>query len=184
MDFMNLVMQRRSVRSYADKNVDRALLDDLAEAVRLAPSATNTQPWRVIFVDDTELKNRVAEATFLKPVNLNRFTPGAPVIAVIAIEKQDVLHRVGIFMQGRSYPLIDIGIASIQLCLRAAELGLGTCMIGWFNERKIKKLLGIPARMRLGLLVTIGYPAADLPPREKVRKSLDETRTYNRFSFF
>ncbi len=181
MDFMELAHKRRSVRSYADRPVEREKLEQLAEAVRLAPSATNTQPWHLIIVDEKELKNAVAEATCTPPVPLNRFAAGAPVCAVLVIEEQDTLHRVGALLQGRTFPLIDIGIAAVQLCLRATELGLGTCMLGWFNERRIKKLLGIPRRKRIGLVITVGYPANDLPPKEKNRKSLEEIRSYNRY---
>lgn len=181
MDILSLIARRRSVRSYSDQPVEREKLELLAEAVRLAPSATNTQPWHLIFVDDRDLKNKVAAAAYIHPVPLNRFAVGAPVCAVLVIEKQDALHVVGAFLQGRSYPLIDIGIASAQLCLLATELGLGTCMIGWFNERKIKKILNIPHGRKIGLLITIGYPANDLPPKEKDRKPLEEIRSYNAY---
>ena len=78
--------------------------------------------------------------------------------------------------------MIDIGIAASQLCLQAAELGLGTCMIGWFDEKKVKELLSIPKNTGVGLLLTIGYPAADKPDRKKVRKPADAMSIYNGYS--
>jgi nitroreductase len=180
-DFMELVRARRSVRSYQDRAVEREKLDELAQALRLAPSASNQQPWRMILVDEPKLKDEVARATFGGAINFNKFTVGAPVLAVFVIEPPRLLNQIGASLQGREYPLIDIGIGAAQLCLRAAELGLGTCMLGWFDESKIKKLLGIPSGRRIGLVVTIGYPANGGNAGEKARKSLDEVRSYNAY---
>lgn len=180
-DFMALVKERRSVRAYDAKPVEREKLDELAEALRLAPSASNQQPWRIVFVDEPLLKDRVARATFGPAPGFNRFTPGAPALAVIVVEPPRVVNRIGAALKRRQLPLIDIGIAAAHLCLRAAELGLGTCMLGWFDERRIRSLLGIPARRRIGLVVTIGYPAGAAPAPDKKRKSIDEVRVFNAY---
>jgi nitroreductase len=84
-------------------------------------------------------------------------------------------------MKDKEYPLMDIGIAVEHLCLQAVEEGLGTCIIGWFNEKKVKKLLGIPSAKRAELIITLGYPATE-QIREKKRKSLDEITSYNIYS--
>jgi nitroreductase len=181
MDLPELMRERRSVRAYADRPVDREQLEHLAEAVRLAPSACNSQPWRVVFVDDPDLKNAVARATFSTAINFNRFAVGAPVLAVLVAERPKALAMMGAVLKDRALPLIDIGIAAAQFTLRARELGLGTCMLGWFDERKIKKLLGIPRGKRLALVITVGHPASQLPAREKERKPLDAVRSYNRY---
>jgi len=180
-DFMTLARTRRSVRSYQSRPVEREKLEDLAEALRLAPSASNQQPWRIVFVDKVGLKDRVAAATYGPTSGFNRFTPGAPVLAVIVIEPPRLLNQIGAALKRRQYPLIDIGIAAAHLCLRAVELGLGTCMLGWFDERKIKKLLGVPGRRRIGLVVTIGYPAGETPVADKKRKGIDEVRAFNSY---
>jgi nitroreductase len=73
-------------------------------------------------------------------------------------------------LKRRDYPLIDVGIAAEHFCLQAAELGLGTCMIGWFDERRIRKLIGAPSFKRLALVISVGYPEADDPARPKSRK--------------
>jgi len=179
MALMELIRERRSVRAYSSQAVERDKLEALAEAVRLAPSASNSQPWHLILVDDPELKDSVARATFSKVLNFNRFAVGAPAFAVLVLEEPPLLTKTGSILKRRDFPLIDIGIAAAQLCLRATELGLGTCMLGWFDERRIQRLLGIPRRKRLALVVTIGYPANDTPVREKNRKTLDSMRTYN-----
>lgn len=181
MELAEVLRSRRSVRAYQGRPVEREKLEELAEAFRIAPSASNQQPWRIIFVDDLELKDRVAGATYGKAIAFNRFARGAPVLAVVVIEPPRMLNKIGAALQGREYPLIDIGIAAAQLALRVADLGLGTCILGWFDERKIKKALGIPAARRVGLVVTIGYPANEGAQGNKARKPMDEVRAYNRY---
>lgn len=183
MELIDALRNRRSVRAYEARPVEREKLEELAEAFRVSPSASNQQPWRLILVDEPELKDKVAAATstFGEKVAFNRFAVGAPVVAVAVIEPPRILNRIGAALQGREYPLIDIGIAMEQLALRAIDLGLGTCMIGWFDERKIKKLLGIPRPRRIGLAATIGYPAPGAKQGNANRKPLDEVRSYNRY---
>jgi nitroreductase len=149
--------------------------------VRLAPSASNAQPWRLVIVDEPQLRARVAEATFSKTIAFNRFALDAPVIAVMVIESTGLLNQVGALLKKRQFPLIDIGIAAAHFCLQAAELGLGTCILGWFDEKRIKRLLRIPAGRRIGLLVTLGYAAEGYPLREKSRKSPDLMSGFNSY---
>ncbi len=182
MDFVQLLKERQSVRSYADRPVEKGELDLLVEAVRLAPSASNAQPWKLIMVDEPTLRGEIAQATFSPAISFNRFVPQAPVIAVLTIERTRTITQIGGWLKDREYQLIDIGIAAEHLCLQAAELGLGTCMIGWFNEKKVKKLLGIPRGTRIGLLVTVGYPSDGYPVRPKVRKELGEMVAYNTYN--
>jgi nitroreductase len=170
MEFSELIKIRQSVRQYRQRPVARALLDKLVEAVRLAPSASNSQPWKLILVDDPEIRSQVAQATFSKTVTFNRFAPEAPLIAVFVTEKAGFITQVGAVLKKRQFSLIDIGIAAAHFCLQAAELGLGTCILGWFDEKRIKRLLHIPRSRRIGLLITLGYAAEGYPLREKSRK--------------
>jgi len=181
MEFSQLITTRQSVRKYIDKPVEVEKLALLIEAVRLAPSASNSQPWKLIIVDDRELKNKVAQATFSTLVSFNKFTTQAPVLAVLVIEKPKWVTQVGGMLKSREFPLIDIGIAAEHFCLQAAELGLGTCMLGWFDEPVIKQLLHIPKQKRIGLVITLGYARADDPVREKIRKSTAEMCGFNRY---
>lgn len=181
MEFSELVKTRQSVRQYQQRPVPRELLDKLVEAVRLAPSASNSQPWKLIVVDDAELRTHVARATFSAAFAFNRFALGAPAIAVLVTEKVGVITQVGAMLKKRQFSLIDIGIAAAHLCLQAAELGLGTCMLGWFDEKKIKRLLRIPAGRRIGLLVTLGYAAEGYPLREKTRKAAGLMSSFNSY---
>jgi nitroreductase len=181
MEFSELIKIRQSVRQYRQQPVARELLDKLIEAVRLSPSASNSQPWKLIVVDDPGLRSQVAQATFSAAVTFNRFALEAPVIAVLVTEKAGFITQVGALLKKRQFSLIDIGIAAAHFCLQAAELGLGTCILGWFDEKKIKRLLGIPAGRRIGLLVTLGYAAENYLLREKSRKGAGLMSSFNSY---
>ncbi len=181
MTFRELMNRRQSVRRYQDKPVEREKLQQLIEAVRFAPSASNSQPWKLILVDEPELKDKVANATFTKLVAFNKFAPQASVMAVLVIEKPKMITQIGGSVKNREFPLIDIGIAAEHFCLQATELGLSTCMLGWFNEKKIKQLLSIPKKKRIGLVITLGYETEDYKQRVKIRKSVKEMSSFNSY---
>lgn len=181
MDFSELIKIRQSVRRYSDKPVEKEKIEKCLEAARLAPSASNSQPWKYIVVDEEELKNKVAEATFDKLVKFNKFAVQAPVIIVIVLEKPKLVTQMGIEIKKREWPLIDIGISTEHFCLQAAELGLGTCMIGWFNQKRIQKLLNIPKNKTIGLLITLGYAPDDYALRKKIRKEKSEIIGHNKY---
>lgn len=181
MSFEELVQKRQSVRRYQNKPVEREKIDKLIHSVHLAPSACNSQPWKLIIVDEPELKNEVAKATFSKTIPINRFAPEAPVIAVLVIEKAKTIAQIGGFIKNQEYPQYDIGIAAAHFCLQAEELGLGTCLIGWFDEKKIQHLLHIPKKRKIGLLITLGYPPEDYKLRKKFRKPTDEICGFNSY---
>ena len=180
MDFIDLVKKRRSVRKYSDAQVDRVLLEKCLEAARLSPSACNSQPWKFIVVDQPELKDKVARETYGILDSFNKFTHQAPVMVVIVAEKANFTSQMGTMIKKIEFPLIDIGIAAEHFCLQAAELGLGTCMIGWFNEKPLKKLLNIPENRSIVLLISLGYPAVE-KEIDKRRKSLDEMMRYDEY---
>lgn len=179
MSFLNLINRRQSVRKYTNKPVDREIIRQLVQAVHMAPSACNSQPWKLIIVDESELKNKVAKATFSKTVSFNKFVMEAPVIAVFVIEKAKLIAQIGGKLKNQEYPQYDIGIAAEHFCLQATELGLGTCMLGWFDEKKIQKLLNIPSKRKIGLVISLGYAPVDYKQRKKIRKPIEEIYGYN-----
>ncbi len=181
MDFQELISIRQSARKYQDKPVEKEKIEKLIEAVHISPSACNSQPWRLILVDEPELKNKMAKATFSNTVAFNKFALEAPVIAVLVIEKAKIIARIGGSIKNQEYPMYDIGIAAAHFCLQATELGLGTCMIGWFDEKKIKELLNIPKNRKVGLLITLGYPPDDYKLRKKIRKPVVEICGFNSY---
>ena len=179
IEFSELIKTRQSVRKYQDKPVEKEKLRKLIESVRLAPSASNSQPWKLILVYEPKLKNKVAKATFSILVPFNKFALKAPVIAVLTIEKSKFVTEIGSILKKREFSLIDIGIAAEHFCLQAAELGLGTCMLGWFDEKPIKKLLKIPQKIRIGLVISLGYAKEGYPLRKKIRKDIKVMSSFN-----
>jgi nitroreductase len=180
MQFLELVNQRFSARRYKDQPVEKEKLMRCLEAARLAPSASNSQPWRFIVVDDPALKEKLAAETYSAVLTFNKFVHQAPVIVVFVIEKPKLITQIGGRIKNKEYPLIDIGIAAEHFCLQATEEGLGTCMLGWYNEKPVKELLHIPKSKTVGLLITIGYPDYETIPSKK-RKPAEEIISFNRY---
>lgn len=178
MSFLELVNSRYSCRKYSDQPVENDKIETCLEAARLAPSACNSQPWSFIVVNEPEMRKKVAQATFGGLVRFNHFTMQAPVMIIMVTEPAKLTSYVGTQLKGIPYRLIDIGIAAEHFCLQATELGLGTCMLGWFKEKALKKILNIPQRKSVDLLITLGYPSDK--SGSKKRKPLDEIRKYNR----
>ncbi|PKP55355.1 NAD(P)H nitroreductase [Candidatus Atribacteria bacterium HGW-Atribacteria-1] len=180
MKFLELVKTRQSVRKYLDKPVEREKIERCLEAARLAPSANNSQPWSFIVIDDPKPKEAVAEKTFDSVISFNRFSLQAPVLILIISERPSFFSRIGGAVKDKQFSLIDIGITAEHLCLQATEEGLGTCMLGWFNEKGVKKLLNIPPSKRVELIITMGYPESN-QIRPKKRKPIDQIRSYNSY---
>jgi len=180
MEFLELVKKRYSVRKYETKKVDRAILDRCIEAARLAPSAVNSQPWHFILVDDPEKVAALAGAAATGGA-INRFARQAGAIAAVVAEKPNVIAGVGGFLKKRPYYLIDIGIAAEHFCLQAAEEGIGTCMLGWFDEKAVRQSLKIPGSKRVALLITLGHPADPTARGTKQRKSVEKMSSYNSY---
>ena len=179
MTFLELVAKRESTRKYSSKPVPREIIDLCLEAARMAPSACNSQPWSFIVVDNETIKNEIVDKAMAGIYATNKFVKTAPVIIAVITEHSKYIARMGQLFRNLKYNLIDIGIACEHLTLQAAELGVGACWLGWFNERILKKILGLPRTAKVDVLISMGYPENEtLPSRPKIRKSLDETRRY------
>jgi nitroreductase len=178
MTFSVLINTRQSVRKYSSKPVEKEKLQRCLEAARMAPSASNTQPWHFIVVQDEPLRTKVAEATFSGPVKFNKFTLQAPVLVVILLEQPKLRNRIAMILKNKEWKLIDIGITATHFCLQAAEEGLGTCMMGWYNEKELKKALNIPANKTVGLVISLGYAEDGYSLRKKIRKPIEEIVTF------
>jgi nitroreductase len=178
MNFLELVQKRQSVRTYSDKLVEKEKLMNCLEAARLSPSACNSQPWRFIVVDEPALIEKVAKSTFSELVSFNKFSLGAPVLVVVTANKGNLKTKVGQVIKDLPYYLIDIGIAAEHFCFQAAEEGLGTCIMGWFKEKELRKHISIPKDERVALVISVGYPKSDTI-RTKNRKSLEDISNFN-----
>lgn len=177
---LDLANSRQSVRSYLEKPVEDDKILRCIEAARIAPSACNAQPWKFIIVNDSDLKNQIADKTSNRLLPLNHFTKQAPVHVVLVMEKANLTSKIGTVVRQKHFPLIDIGIAAEHFCLQATEEGLGTCMLGWFDEKSVKNMLNIPENKRAMLIITVGYPKDD-KVRQKRRKALEEIVSYNQY---
>jgi nitroreductase len=178
VNFTELVQKRQSCRKYSSQAVDRDLIDRCLEAARLAPSAHNSQPWSFIVVDNPEDIARISEKAFTGIYSMTKFAGKAPVIIVVITEKANYLTRLGGQIRDVKYSLIDIGITCEHLVLQAEELGLGTCWIGWFSAKGLKKALNLPRSTKVDVLISLGYPLNPEYRRERKRKTLDDVRRF------
>ena len=176
---LQLITGRQSDRRYETRPVEKEKLDRIIEAARMSPSANNAQPWKFIVVTDPELIRRIADDASSKLLGMNGFVAQAPAQIVIIREKSDIQTKAASIVKKRDYSLIDIGIASENICLQAEAEGLGSCIIGWFDEKSVKKNLGIPSSKRVELIITLGYSASH--QREKKRKPHEVTVSYNKY---
>lgn len=178
MTFLDLTKQRCSTRTYRHDPVPREAIERCLEAARLAPSACNSQPWRFIVVCRPDLQARLAEAAFSGAYAMNRFAAAAPVLVAVVRQRSGYAARLGGFLRGMQYSLIDIGIACEHFVLQAAEEGLGTCWLGWFNEKRVKRVLDLPRRTRIDIMLSVGYPqeAAGGDRKRKDRTEMSEIK--------
>ena len=189
MDFKELVSTRFSCRKYSPRQVERKKILDCLNTARVAPSACNAQPWKFVVVDDPELKEKVVNTATTGLYKTTKFIHAAPVLILILADRGSFITKAGSFIRNTRFYLIDIGIVSEHIVLQAAELGLGACHIGWFNEKGVKKLLNIPKNIEIPLLVSLGYPEnqdsfkerASVSPESVNRKSLDSIASFNEF---
>lgn len=180
MEFLELAEKRQSERAFdPGRNIESEKLQRILEAGRIAPSATNAQPWHFIVIDDPELKNKVADATSNKILGINHFTKQAPVHLLIIEDKANMASNIGSWVKNKHFPHVDIGIAAAHITLAATAEGLGSCIVGWFDEKAIKKLLNIPSSKRVMLDIVLGYSTQE--HRDKKRKPLEEIVSRNTY---
>lgn len=172
MNFMEIANTRQSCRAYDKARiVEREKLDAILEATRLAPSACNGQPYHMT-VCKGDLAKDVAKAT--QGMGMNKFASQAPVLIVVSEMPYVKSAAMGARVKNNDYRSIDIGIATAYLTAEATAQGLGTCILGWFDDDKIRALCGIEHPVRL--VITLGYPK-DETVRPKKRKELAELVT-------
>jgi nitroreductase len=176
---LNVIQNRRSVRKFNSRPVERDTILTCIEAARLAPSADNVQPWRFIVLDDPEIKRDFEEKVFSGIYRITKWAMKAPVLIILCADLNFVVHQVAEALQTIPYYLLDMGIAGEHFVLQAQELGLGTCWIGWFNVRKAKKILNLPRNVRICELMAVGYPSKDWSPKPKKRKAIEEIVFFN-----
>ena len=181
MNFLELVEKRQSDRKYIDKPVEKEKILRCLEAARLAPSASNSQPWTFVVTETPELVKKLGKASRGPLGTFNNFVKQAPVIVTIVLEKPKAVTEIGMKVKEKEWPLMDIGIAAEHFCLHATYEGLGTCMLGWFNEKAVQEILNIPSSKTVALLITLGYTPEGYKHRKKIRKSMDKIVRWNTY---
>ena len=170
MDFTAIARQRQSCRSYdATRPVEEEKLNAILEAARLAPSACNGQPWHITVCKGEAAKKAAAACMGM---GMNRFAPDAPVLLVLSEKPYVHTAAVGAKLKHNDYRSIDIGIAAAYLTAEATAQGLGSCILGWLDDAKLRSLCRLDEPVRL--VITLGYAKADDPLRQKTRKPLSE----------
>lgn len=178
-EMLELILKRQSDRKYSGRAVEQEKLDRILEAGRMAPSASNGQPWKFIAVTDKNLITGLADAATEKLTGMNKFASQATSIIVIVRESSNLSSKLGGAVKRKDYSCYDIGMAIENICLQAAAEGIGSCILGWFNEKKVKSLLGIPGSKRVAMLITLGYSLSEY--RSKKRKDKGNTVSYNKY---
>lgn len=173
MNFMEIAKARQSCRSYDEaRPVEPEKLEAILEAARLAPSACNGQPYHITVCQGNAAKE-AAKATM--GMGMNKFTAQAPVMLVISEEPYVKSAAVGAKVKGNDYRSMDIGIVTAYLTAEAAAQGLGTCILGWLDDEKLRKICDVNMPVRLA--ISLGYPKED-KLREKKRKDMTELVTF------
>ena len=170
MNFTEIAETRQSCRSYDESRpVEQEKLDAILRAVQLAPSACNGQPY-LLTVCTGETAAQVAAATM--GMGMNKFAAQAPVLLVLSEMPYVKSAALGAKLKKNDYRSIDIGIAAAYLTAEAAAQGLGTCILGWLDDEKIRSICGLDHPVRL--VITLGYPSEGDKLRPKKRKDLDQ----------
>ena len=177
MTIKEIIEKRQSNRKYKEDAIEHEKVIQCIQAAHLAHSACNAQAWKFVVVDEPTIKEQVAMAA--NDMGMNKFVLQAPVIIAVVLERANFTSAIGSTIKQKDYTMIDIGIAVENICLQATELGLGSCIVGWFNEHKVKKILQIPRTKRVPLLITLGY--SDDMQRTKIRKKIEEIYSFNKY---
>ena len=170
-NFDEIIASRQSCRSYCDKPVEKEKLEKLVEAVRVAPSACNSQPWKLIVVTG-EKTRLVKDAVQLD--GRNKFTEPCTAFTIFVEQKATLAKGVAVKINNQAFAQFDIGAAVSYYTLKANDLGLQTCILGWFDEEKINKDFGISPDEKVRLVVATGYAVDGYELRDKVRKDVSE----------
>ena len=166
MNFLKLARKRCSVRQYSDRSVEPEKMDYILEAARLAPSAVNKQPWRILLIESEEKRQQ------LQSCYDREWFKQAPLYLIVCGNHEESWKRAE---DGKDHVDVDVAILTEHLCLAAAEQGLGTCWVCNFNVARCKQLFDLPDDLEPIVLLPLGYPADEsVFEGEKKRKALAE----------
>jgi nitroreductase len=185
MDAFEVMKWRRSVRNFAPRKIEQEKLIQILEIARLAPSSSNRQAWHFVVINDPAIIDKIPRQVAMGDKMIISWLKDVPCVIAGCYTKA-VTHHIAKLFDHENH-LIDITIAMTHICLAATALGIGSCFVGWFNTKKLKKLLHLPAQYHVAVLLALGYPAdassnegiGGIKPRP--RKKFDEVVSLNRY---
>ena len=178
-DFMEIVKGRRSIRKYQEKDVPEELLNQILESVKWSPSWANTQCWEIIAVKDAALKENLKDTLAPKNPATKAICDAPVVLAVCGKQNSSGFYKDQVTTKFGDWFMFDLGIATQSICLTAHQLGLGTVVVGLFDQDKAKAALNVPDGYELVVLIPLGYPAKDSPAPK--RREISEFTHHNTF---
>ncbi len=171
MDLKQLYLKRQSTRKYSDRPVDDGLLREVCALAALAPSAKDSQPWKMFAVNGAKAREF---APCVQLGGANKWTDGCPAFIVIELDREKSDEKIGERFSHGDFSGNDIGLLAAHMVLAAEWLGLQTCILGIRDEEMIARFLGEPEGSRFPLVIAAGYAEEGYPVREKDRKPFDE----------
>ena len=165
-NFSILVNNRQSCRDFNDKPLEKQTIDKIIELSMLAPSACNSQPWKMYVVTEETALKRVAKT--LQDMMMNKFTNKAKAFIVLGETNATLKLGASLKFDRNHFVKYDIGQISAYITLAAESLGVGSCIIGWINEKELKQVLSMPEDESCSIVIALGY--SDTPKRKKMRK--------------
>ncbi|MCK4594941.1 nitroreductase family protein [bacterium] len=183
MQFDRVLQNRFSCRSFDPlRPVPEGLIDECLRAARLAPSACNAQPWRFVVVTDEQKRRSICDEA-LGGLVPNRWAADAPVLVILAAVRKLGTALLGEGIKDIPYHLMDCGSSGEHLVLKATELGLGSCWLGWFRDKPLRRLIRAPKSWKLLAIIALGWPKEGWEPLDRSRMDLgkiafrDDART-------
>ena len=175
MDFCEMINKRQSCRNFnPEKEIEDSILEKIIEAGRLSPSACNSQPYFFTAIKGEKLKE-IAKLT-QRGIGINKFTDNANAFIIISEEAYNLTAAAGAKVKHNDYRSIDIGIATAFMTLQAYDLGVDSCIIGWFEDEKIREITGIKNKIRL--IIALGYASDEDKLRVKKRKEISKLANF------
>jgi len=175
MNTTDCIKTRRSIRNYKEEQIPQEVIREVVDLARFAPSWKNTQIARYYVVQSAELKKKIAEECMMGfSFNTNTLNKAPALVVVAYVEKRSGYERDGSFTTSKEdrWEMFDAGIATQTFCLAAAEKGLGTCIMGIFDEVKIAEAIALPDGQKVGAVLAIGYPVEE--PVAPARKEVEQ----------
>ncbi|MBQ5764821.1 MAG: nitroreductase family protein [Clostridia bacterium] len=174
MDFLEIANIRESCRKYdATRDIENEKLEKILNAAQLAPSACNGQPYHFTVCKGDTAKKVAAACVGM---GINKFAADAPVLIVISEMPYVKTAALGAKLKGNDYRSIDIGITAAYLTAEASTQGIGSCILGWLDDKKTREICDTQYPVRL--VITLGYPKENKPPRPKKREPLEKLVSY------